>query len=221
MMRSGVRFPPPAPGMERTYAAARKSFFRVLTPPELHDAPCISLGLACSGAPVPMPVLTAIDARSSNVRTPHPPADFSCQAGAHAVEGEQGIFAEPSRPSGCRGALFLSVLHDFRCPNGVFIVSRAEIVPVQYGSCRVSCLARRMLSCMAPRARAAGGERPQRRTVSDDVGMGLPAMTHQRHSWVEVEPGALREALRQLAKLPSRENVSGSPYSGLPTGTWC
>ena len=27
-------------------------------------------------------------------------------------------------------------------------------------------------------------------------------MTHQRHSWVEVEPGALQEALRQLAKLP-------------------
>ncbi len=27
-------------------------------------------------------------------------------------------------------------------------------------------------------------------------------MTNQRHSWVEVEPGALQEVLRQLAKLP-------------------
>ncbi len=55
---------------------------------------------------------------------------------------------------------------------------------------------------LAPRARAAGGGQPYRSTVRDEVRIGLLAMTNQRHSWVEVDPVELQEALRQLARLP-------------------
>ncbi len=84
----------------------------------------------------------------------------------------------------------------------MLIVSWPQIVLTECGLLLRFRLGTAYAVFLAPRARVAGGGQPHRSTVSDEVRIGLLVMTNQRHSWVEVDPGALQEALRQLAKLP-------------------